>query len=80
MGHKTVIELAAGFCTVVAMTLGGLLLWTAAKLRHARLGFAGCERARAEVSAVLDTVPLAAFRWPAGDDADGYSVRTVAWP
>src|SRR6516162_4875747 len=80
MGHKTVIELAAGFCTVVAMTLGGLLLWTAAKLRHARLGFAGCERARAEVSAVLDTVPLAAFRWPAGDDSDGYSVRAVAWP
>jgi len=80
MGHKTVIELAAGFCTVVAMTLGGLLLWTAAKLRHARLGFAGCERARAEVSAVLDTVPLAAFRWPAGDHADGYSVHTVAWP
>ena len=80
MGHKTVIELAAGFCTVVAMTLGGLLLWTAAKLRAARSACVRCERARAEVSAVLDTVPLAAFRWPAADDADGYSVRTVAWP
>ena len=30
--------------------------------------------------AVLDTVPLAAFRWPVGRDADGYSVQTVAYP
>ena len=29
---------------------------------------------------MLDTVPLAAFRWPAGRDPDGYSVRTVAYP
>ena len=80
MGHETVIELAAGFCPVVAMTLGGVLLWTAAKLREARSACVRREHARAEVSAVLDTVPLAAFRWPAGDDSDGYSVRAVAWP
>src|SRR4029077_5597056 len=41
---------------------------------------AGHERGRAEALAVLDTVPLAAFRWPTGRDDDGYSVQTVAYP
>src|SRR6516165_4807378 len=80
MGHETVIELAAGFCAVVVATLVGLLLWTLAKLRDARSACVRSERARTEASAVLDTVPLAAFRWPVGRDPDGYSVRTVAYP
>ena len=29
---------------------------------------------------MLDTVPLAAFRWPVGRDPDGYSVHAVAYP
>ena len=29
---------------------------------------------------MLDTVPLAAFRWPVGGDADGFSVRAIAYP
>src|SRR5271165_6176102 len=80
MGHETVIEFAAGFCAVVVVALGGLLLWVTAKLRETRLGSAGCERARAEALAVLATVPLAAFRWPVGGDPEGYSVQTVAYP
>ena len=74
------IEFAAGLSTVVAMTLGGLLLRTTAKLRAIRLALAGYERDRAEALAVLDTVPLAAFRWPAGRKQDGYPVRTVPYP
>ena len=80
MGHDTVIDFAAGFCAVVVVTLGGLLLRTTAKLREVQSTCAGCERARAEALAVLDTVPLAAFRWPVGRDSDGYSVQTVAYP
>jgi signal transduction histidine kinase len=75
-----VIEFAAGLSAVVAVTLGGLLLWTTAKLRETRLGRAGSESACAAALAVLDTVPLAAFRWPVGRDPDGYSVQTVAYP
>src|SRR6516162_608166 len=60
--------------------MGGLLLWTTAKLRETRLERAGSENARAEALAVLETVPLAAFRWPVGRDPDGYSVQTVAYP
>src|SRR6516162_159459 len=80
MRHKTVIELAAGLCTVVGVTLGGLSLWATVKLREARSTSVGCERARAEALAVLDTVPLAAYRWPVGCDPDGHSVRDVAYP
>ena len=29
---------------------------------------------------MLDTVPLAAFRWPVGRDPEGYSVQTIAYP
>ena len=64
----------------VVVTLGGLLLRTRAKLRRMRFVCAGYERRRAEALAVLDTVPLAAFRWPTGRDDDGYSVQTVAYP
>src|ERR1700758_3023163 len=78
--RAVVIEFAAGLSAVVAVTLGGLLLWTTAKLRETRLGRAGSESACAEALGVLDTVPLAAFRWPVGRDPDGYSVQTVAYP
>ncbi|MBV8337583.1 MAG: PAS domain-containing protein, partial [Alphaproteobacteria bacterium] len=73
------VELAAGFCIIVALTFAGLLLLTAAKLREARLASAASERDRAIALAVIDTVPLAAFRWPAGCDQDGYSVRTCSY-
>jgi hypothetical protein len=80
MGHKGVIEFDAGLCTVVVVTLGGLLLWTTVKLHRTRLAYTVCKRARAEALAVLDTVPLAAFRWPAGRDPEGHSVQTIAYP
>src|SRR5271165_2807668 len=80
MGYDQVIEFAVGFCVVVVVTVGGLLLRTTVKLRETRSAYTECERARAEASAVLDTVPLAAFRWPVGRDPDGYSVRAVAYP
>jgi PAS domain-containing protein len=80
MRHETVIELAAGLCAVVGVTLGGLSLWATVKLREARSTSVGCERARAEALAVLDTVPLAAYRWPVGCDPDGHPVRAVAYP
>ena len=75
-----VIEFAAGLSVVAAVTMGGLLLRATAKLREARSACGECERARAEALAVLDTVPLGAFRWPVGRDPDGYSVQTVAYP
>src|SRR5262245_49223493 len=56
------------------------LLRVRAKLRETRSACAECERARAGAVAVLDTVPLAAFRWSAGAEDDGYSVQTVAYP
>src|SRR5215472_5888390 len=80
MGHETVIELAAGVYAVVVAMLGGRLLWTTAKLREARSACVRCERARVEESAVLDTVPLAGFRWPAGSGSEGFSINTIAYP
>jgi hypothetical protein len=75
-----VIELAAGLCTVIGLTLGGMLLRTAANLREARRDCAGLERDRAAAQAILDTVPLSAFRWPAASEDNGYSVRTSPYP
>ena len=74
------IEFAAVLFAVAAVTLGGLLLQATAKLRETRHALAGCECNRAEALAVLDTVPLAAFRWPAGREQDGYPVRTAPYP
>ena len=79
MGHKMAIELAVGLCTVVAATIGGLLLHTTAKLRETRLACAGLERDRAAAAAVLDTVPLAAYRWPADCGQDGVVVRAAPY-
>jgi signal transduction histidine kinase len=75
-----VIELAAGLCTVIGLTLLGMLLRTAAKLREARHDCAGLERDRAAALAILDTVPLSAFRWPAASEDNGYSVGTSPYP
>src|SRR5215469_164483 len=80
MGHIRVIEIAAGFCTVVVVTMGGLLLWTTAKLRETRVACAGFERERAAAVGVLDTVPLAGFRWPLGADREGVAIRTDPYP
>src|SRR6516165_8748270 len=57
-----------------------MLLRTAAKLRKARRDCAGLERERAAALAILDTVPLSAFRWPATSEDNGYSVRTSPYP
>jgi signal transduction histidine kinase len=75
-----VIYLAVGLCAAVSLTLGGLLLQTAARLRDARRDYAGLARDRAAALAILDTVPLSAFRWPAEPDDNGYSVRTSPYP
>jgi signal transduction histidine kinase len=75
-----VIDLAAGLCTVVALMLGGLLLQTTAKLRAARRSCAELEHHRTAALAMLDTVPLSAFRWHAGPERDGFSVRTSPYP
>jgi signal transduction histidine kinase len=75
-----VIDLAAGLCTAVGLILGGLLLQTATRLRDARRDCAGLARDRAAALAILDTVPLPAFRWPAAPDGNGYSVRTSPYP
>jgi signal transduction histidine kinase len=74
-----VIDLAAGLSTVVALSLGGLLLRATAKLRAMQVARAGCEGERAALSALLDTVPLPCFRWPAGGEQEGYPVRTVPY-
>jgi signal transduction histidine kinase len=75
-----VIEFAAGLCTVIALVLGGMLLQTTAKLHAARRSCAGSDRDRRAALAILDTVPLGAFRWPAGPDHDGFSVHTSTYP
>jgi signal transduction histidine kinase len=79
-GHGFVIEFAAALSTVVALTLGGLLLRATAKLRAGRLARAKCEHERARVSALLDTVPVACFRWPARGEHEGYPVGTIPYP
>jgi signal transduction histidine kinase len=67
-------------CTVIALVLGGMLLQTTAKLHAARRSCAGSDRDRRAALAILDTVPLGAFRWPAGPDHDGFSVHTSPYP
>ena len=75
-----VIEFAGGLCLIAALTLGGLLLQTLRKLRATRLACAGFERKHAAAAAVLDTVPLAGFRWPLGPDREPVAVRSDPYP
>jgi signal transduction histidine kinase len=75
-----VIEFAGGLCLIAAVTLGGLLLRAVWRLRETRLACAGFERERAAAVAVLDTVPLAGFRWPLGPDHQGVAIRTDPFP
>jgi PAS domain-containing protein len=75
-----VIEFAGGLCLIAAVTLGGLLLHAFRRLRETRLACARFERERAAAWAVLDTVPLAGFRWPLGPDHQGVAVRTDPYP
>ena len=74
------MELAGGLCLIAALTLGGLLLQTLWRLRATRLACAGFERERAAAMAVLDTVPLAGFRWPPGVEREGVAVRSDPFP
>ena len=73
------IEFAAGFFLIVVVILGGLLRQTTVKLRQMQANCTRSERARTEALAPLDTVPLAAFRWPVGCDPDGCTFRAVAY-
>ena len=75
-----VIEFAGGLCLIAVVTLGGLLLQTYRRLRETRLACAGFERERVAAMAVLDTVPLAGFRWPLGADHKAVAVRTDPYP
>ena len=75
-----VIEFAGGLCLIAAVVLGGLLLQALRRLRETRLACAGSERERTAAVALLDTVPLAGFRWPLGPDHQGVAVRTDPYP
>ena len=74
------IEFSGGLCLIAAVTLGGLLLQASWRLRETRRACAGFERERAAAVAVLDTVPLAGFRWPLGPDREEVAVRTDPYP
>ena len=74
------IEFSGGLCLIAAATLGGLLLQALRRLRETRRACAGFERERAAAVAVLDTVPLAGFRWPLGHDHQGVAIRTDPYP
>jgi len=74
-----VIEFAGGLCLIAAVTFGGLLLQTSRKLHRVRLACARFEGDRDAAVAVLDTVPLAAFRWGADVQDDELAVRTVPY-
>ena len=74
------IEFTGGLCLIAALTLGGLLLQASRKLRETQLARAGFERDWSAALAVLDTVPLAGFRWSAGGEDQGVAVRTGPLP
>ena len=74
------IEFSGGLYLIAAAALGGLLLQALRRLRETRLACAGFERERAAAVAVLDTVPLAGFRWPLGPDHQGVAIRTDPYP
>ncbi len=73
------IEFAGGLCLIAAVTLGGLLLQTSRKLSQTRLACTRFEGERDAAVAVLDTVPLAAFRWAAGGEDEGIAVRAAPY-
>ncbi len=74
------IAFAGGLCLIAAVTLGGLLLRADRRLRATRLALMGREREHAAAVAVLETVPLAGFRWPLGSDHHGVAIRTDPYP
>src|SRR5439155_7970940 len=75
VGRGIVIELAGGLFLIAVVTLGGLLLQTSRKLHQARLACARFEGDRDAAVALLDTVPLAVFRWQRGRQDDELAVR-----
>ena len=62
------IEFSAALCLVAALAFGALLLRTRGRLRQALAA-----------SAVLDTVPLASFRWAVGQEDDGDDARAASY-
>ena len=78
-----VIAFSGGLWLGVAVLLAAMLSRAQWQLRQARSACAALERDWAEARAVLDTVPIASFRWPAGqgcgesrggdDQAAGYA-------
>jgi len=74
-----VTEFFAGLCLIIGVALGVPLLRTRGQLRQIRLAHDRIERARAEAVAMLDTVPLASFRWSAGAEADDGPVRSASY-
>ena len=68
------ITLAAGSCLLAALMFGALWWWTHSRLAEARLDRDSAERARGNLAALLDTIPLSAFRW-GGDGAPAATGR-----
>jgi signal transduction histidine kinase len=67
-----VIELAAAICFLAAAVFAALWWRARAGLREAMRGRDGAEHGRAALTAVLGTLPIAAFRWrPGGAEPDG---------
>jgi signal transduction histidine kinase/PAS domain-containing protein len=61
-----VIEIAAGICVLAAALFAALWLRTRSRLREAIHGRAAAQRSRADLRAVLDTVPIAGVHWRRG--------------
>jgi signal transduction histidine kinase len=59
-----VIEFAAGICLLAAALFSALWLRARARLRAAVIEREAAEQRRADIAALLDTVPVAAFCWP----------------
>jgi len=67
-----VIELAAAICFLAAAVFAALWWRSRTGLREAMRGRDGAEHDRAALTAVLGTLPIAAFRWrPGGAEPDG---------
>jgi signal transduction histidine kinase len=66
-----VIELAAAICFLAAAVFAALWWRARAGLREAMRGREAAEHGSAALTAVLGTLPIAAFRWRPGAEPDG---------
>ena len=57
------IAFASGLCLLAALAFGLLWWWTRAQLAEARAARDSAERARGGLAALIDTIPIAAYRW-----------------